>query len=307
MSSIFVSYSRSDEAFARKLGRALSDAGLDVWIDVEDIPAGMKWSSAIQHGLDNANLMIVIISPTSMESRNVEDEWQYYLDNNKPIIPVLLEPAKIHFQLARIQYIDFHRQDFDSAYNRLVVELRSKGINISAPQQPIAPQPVSSHPPHPVEVPVSTSPTPSYRPPPAVNISAPPFDVSGEPMYRTASAKRGGLNYLMIGGAIAVVAVIISVAIILLSGRGGNPCPGLPDSLFKAGDQMRIATTQSQFLFSNHDIDSQRVATIDRNTRIVVFGEPFCGTSSIWWPVQIGNLAGWMAENFNETRLLEAW
>ena len=69
----------------------------------------MKWSSAIQQGLDAGDLLIVIISPNSMVSRNVEDEWQYYLDNHKPVIPVLLHPAKIHFQLSRIQYIDSNR------------------------------------------------------------------------------------------------------------------------------------------------------------------------------------------------------
>jgi hypothetical protein len=48
MARIFISYSRVDEAFARQLAKTLSEYGADVWIDVEDIPAGMKWSSAIQ-------------------------------------------------------------------------------------------------------------------------------------------------------------------------------------------------------------------------------------------------------------------
>jgi hypothetical protein len=36
---IFISYSRHDEDFARRLATSLSDMGADVWIDVEDIPA----------------------------------------------------------------------------------------------------------------------------------------------------------------------------------------------------------------------------------------------------------------------------
>ncbi len=139
MARIFISYSRKDEPFARRVAEVLSGMGADVWIDVEDIPVGMKWSSAIQQGLDSGQLLIVVISPDSMASRNVEDEWQYYLDHGKPIVPVLLEPAKVHFQLNRLQYIDFHTQPFDIAINQLYAELRRKGLSLEAPAQPQAP------------------------------------------------------------------------------------------------------------------------------------------------------------------------
>jgi formylglycine-generating enzyme required for sulfatase activity len=131
MARIFISYSRTDEAFARRLAASLSQLGADVWIDVEDIPAGMKWSRAIQQGLDMAEILLVIISPDSMTSQNVEDEWQYYLDQKKPVVPLLWKPAKIHFQLNRIQYIDFHQQDYDSALDDLHNELQRKGIYLN--------------------------------------------------------------------------------------------------------------------------------------------------------------------------------
>lgn len=146
MARIFISYSRRDEAFARQLARSLSELGADIWIDVADIPAGMKWSRAIQQGLDLCEVMIVIISPDSMASSNVEDEWQYYLDEGKPVIPVLYRPAKIHFQLSRIQYVNFHSQDYDLALRQLHGELRRKGVRINSigqfaqPTAPLPPQ-----------------------------------------------------------------------------------------------------------------------------------------------------------------------
>ena len=133
MARIFISYSRKDEAFARRLAESLSNMGADVWIDIEDIPAGMKWSRAIQQGLDTGQLIIVVISPDSMASSNVEDEWQYYLDQDKPVVPVLLRPARIHFQLNRLQYIDFHSQDYGQAIGQLYGELRTKGLQLSPP------------------------------------------------------------------------------------------------------------------------------------------------------------------------------
>lgn len=323
MSSIFVSYSRKNEPFARKLARALSDSGVDVWLDVEDIPAGMKWSSAIQQGLDTANLLIVVITPDSMASTNVEDEWQYYLDNKKTVIPVLLEPTKIHFQLARIQYIDFHTQDFDTAFVQLVAELQRKGVMI-VPPKPIEPQPVIPPSPKPPEAydyfnreraaqaaqmdesPVMPDAKKSAPPPQVTPFHA---NLSSSASFETATNAPpiDTMRYVILGG----VALIAVVALLLIfssfsGGGGGNPCPNLPDSQFKTGDALRIIG-DAQTLFSTHDFDSASVATVPSNFRIVIFGSPVCGENSIWWPVTVGTLQGWMAENFNSQRLLQKW
>lgn len=159
MPHIFISYSRSDEPFARQLATSLSQMGADIWIDIEDIPAGMKWSRAIQQGLDTADLLIVIISPDSMASHNVEDEWQYYLDSRKPVLPVLLKPAKIHFQLNRLQYVDFNRQNYDTALYQLYQELRRKGIYLN----PIGPEPAAAYRPSPHQF-TPSAPTPVKKP-----------------------------------------------------------------------------------------------------------------------------------------------
>lgn len=139
MANIFISYSRKDEKFARQLAKSLSDLGADVWIDVDDIPAGMKWSTAIQQGLDVCDAGIVIITPTSMASHNVEDEWQYILDNKKPLIPILLQQTKIHFQLSRVQYVRFDNRPFDEALADLVHQFALKSIMLDkpSPKQPV--------------------------------------------------------------------------------------------------------------------------------------------------------------------------
>jgi hypothetical protein len=121
---VFISYSRENVEFARKLAKSLSEAGAKVWIDVENIPAGMNWSSAIQEGLNICESMILIISPASMASRNVENEWQYFLDQGKRLIPVLLKPVQSpHFQLSRIQHIDFYNHPYETALEKLALEL----------------------------------------------------------------------------------------------------------------------------------------------------------------------------------------
>ncbi len=124
MPKIFISYSRKDEIFARQLATDLDHLGAGVWIDVDDIPPGVNWSSAIQQGLDACDTLVLVMSPDALGSTNVTDEWQYFRDEGKPIVPVLCRRTQIvHFQLRRIQYIDFAEQDYDTALNQLRARL----------------------------------------------------------------------------------------------------------------------------------------------------------------------------------------
>lgn len=137
MPSIFISHSSKDKAFAKKLVQTLEEHGLDTWMDSDDIRAGIKWSSAIQEGLNQGSLMVVILSPDSMQSKNVEDEWQYYIDKHKPIVPILYKATdNIHFQLARIQYVDFVSLPYDEGIKRLISELRHHHIDVSVSDSP---------------------------------------------------------------------------------------------------------------------------------------------------------------------------
>jgi WD40 repeat protein len=120
MTKVFISYSRQDEEFARQIATDLDRLGANIWIDVDDIPPGVNWSSAVQQGLDTCDALLLILSPDSMESGNVADEWQYFRDESKPIIPVLhRSTANVHFQLRRIQYVDFLTQEYDTALTQL--------------------------------------------------------------------------------------------------------------------------------------------------------------------------------------------
>ena len=123
MTRVFLSYSHADRAFASRLSSALVERGLEVWIDEKGIHGGARWSTSVQEGLDRCDALVLVVSPSSMASSNVEDEWQYVLDKGKPVVPVLHEPADLHFQLGRIQHIDFVAQDFEPALRQLVASI----------------------------------------------------------------------------------------------------------------------------------------------------------------------------------------
>lgn len=139
MTRVFISYSRKDLEFATRLAQSLTQAGIDVWMDVEDIQIGSKWSKSIQQGLDSSDVLCVIISPASMESTNVEDEFTYFLDQKKPVIPIYWKPGKIHFQLGRIQYIDFYANPYDTGVRLLLDEIEKRKAESDALPPPPSP------------------------------------------------------------------------------------------------------------------------------------------------------------------------
>ena len=74
MPLIFISYSHHDKAFATQLAKALPPLGIEPWIDLQGIHGGARWSTSVQEGLETCEALILILSPESMGSSNVEDE-----------------------------------------------------------------------------------------------------------------------------------------------------------------------------------------------------------------------------------------
>ncbi len=120
---IFLSYARSDEAFVTRLANNLLKQNIDVWLDVFRLEPGTSWARQIGEALDTSQVMLLVMSPTSMASENVDDEWNYYLDQKKPIVTVRYAPCKVPYRLSKLQYVDFHDNDYDQAMARLVATL----------------------------------------------------------------------------------------------------------------------------------------------------------------------------------------
>lgn len=105
--TIFFSYSRKDSDFALELGKKLREVGANIWLDQLDISPGTNWDNSIQKALENSDTLLVILSKTSVISKNVNDEYSYALEEGKRVVPVLLEDCDIPFRLKRLQYADF--------------------------------------------------------------------------------------------------------------------------------------------------------------------------------------------------------
>ncbi len=131
----FFSYCREDSEFALKLAEDLKAAGANVWIDQIDIEPGAEWDSAVEEALNASPRMLVILSPVSVNSKNVRDEVSFALNEGKRVIPVLYRDCKVPFRLARLQQIDF-RADYARG---LKILLRAIGV-----EQPVLSPPAAA-------------------------------------------------------------------------------------------------------------------------------------------------------------------
>ena len=126
----FFSYSRDDSEFAFRLAKDLKSAGANVWLDQVDIAPGEEWDSAVEVALDQSPHMLLILSPSSVKSRNVRNEITFALNKQERIIPILYQDCEVPLQLLRVQHIDF-RSDYASGLKTLLETL--------AAEQPLKP------------------------------------------------------------------------------------------------------------------------------------------------------------------------
>lgn len=91
MSDVFISYSRKDSAFARRLANALEQQNRDVWIDWQDIPRGENWLNEIYRGIESADAFVFVVSRSSLTSEICNDEVRYARYRGKRIMPLILE------------------------------------------------------------------------------------------------------------------------------------------------------------------------------------------------------------------------
>jgi formylglycine-generating enzyme required for sulfatase activity len=140
----FISYAREDSAFVLRLAGDLKARGADIWLDQLDIRPGQPWDREVERALTDCDEMLVILSPVSVESRNVMDEVAFALDEGKTVIPVLHRDCKLPLRIRRLHFIDL-KSDYEPAIGRLVQVLAAgqQAVAATAAQGSV---PTTAHP-----------------------------------------------------------------------------------------------------------------------------------------------------------------
>ena len=124
-SKVFVSYSRRNKEFAKKLNDSLDSNGVDAWVDWEGIPLSSDWMDEITRAIEGADAFLFIITPDSLASKVCYDELELGLKYNKKLIPILhIEPNKdstMHDELGATNWVYMREEDdYDATLPALI-------------------------------------------------------------------------------------------------------------------------------------------------------------------------------------------
>src|SRR5688500_15430725 len=108
MADVFISYARVDKARIAPLVAAIEARGWSVWWDPEIAP-GQEFDRQITRELEMAAAVVVVWSPTSVESRWVRGEAREGAERGI-LVPVRFEKATLPIDVRA-----FHTTDFDEA------------------------------------------------------------------------------------------------------------------------------------------------------------------------------------------------
>ena len=103
--TLFLSYSHSDEAKARRISSALRQVGYEVWWD-ELIEGGAVYARSISTALQTADVVIVLWSAAAVESDWVRDEAAQGRDRQR-LVPLRIDGTRPPLGFGQYQAINF--------------------------------------------------------------------------------------------------------------------------------------------------------------------------------------------------------
>jgi len=105
---VFISYSHSDPEWTREFAETMVNIGLNVWFDEFNIKAGQSLGEALEKGLRESDIVVLLINSENVNRPNLFFEIGAALGMNKRIIPVVspnFEAYTLPLPLQRIKFL----------------------------------------------------------------------------------------------------------------------------------------------------------------------------------------------------------
>ncbi|MBD2567350.1 TIR domain-containing protein [Anabaena lutea] len=109
MAQVFLSYSEKERAVMEKVAKLLMRKSFTVWTNKTDIQSGTDFVESIYRGIEEADNLVFLMSPASLQSEYCQMEVSHAFSLKKRIIPVLIEQVDIEqiaVELRTLHFID---------------------------------------------------------------------------------------------------------------------------------------------------------------------------------------------------------
>ena len=127
---IFISYAHQDAEFAQRLEEDLQTNGWQTWMAPDSIRLGEKWVEAINRGLLESGIFVLIITPQSVDSRWVQTETNVAISMEHRgeirLLPLMVKSTAMPPLWSDYQWIAISSEiDYEAGLVTLLNELNS--------------------------------------------------------------------------------------------------------------------------------------------------------------------------------------
>ena len=127
-SGVFLSYARADgEQFAQTIRERLCKLAPDIVIKQDRLllEGGVGWWKQLTGAIDSVEFLILVMTPSAMQSPNVRKEWRYARQQGVCVYPVKAAPdAELHFSQLPRWMSKAHFFDLDKEWDTFIAHLR---------------------------------------------------------------------------------------------------------------------------------------------------------------------------------------
>src|SRR5436305_4076326 len=277
MSYVFISHVEEDAATARELAGGLEEAGYTAWFYERDSLPGPPYVTQILQAIGQSTVMIVLVSPATLGSWQVDREIFQAFETEKHMIPLLIGITYQELRNRRKEWVlmfgaatslSIPSGGVSAIMPRLIQGLKGMGVEPTAPAHTTAAAPT------PVPAVTTGPPAAQDTHTPQPDTQTPPTPVPG-PRSQTP-------RYLLIGNAAVFVLLVGSILIwkLMPSPRPSRPPP-------------QVSTLYTTTLESYHRFASgahaalPRVGTFPAHTADVAYSFEHSGGGSGSIPIQV--------------------
>ena len=126
-SEVFISYSRKDREFVKRLEAELERRGREAWVDWEGIRPAEEFMQAIFPAIEGTDTFIFVLSPDSVTSEICGKELAHAVSHNKRMIPIMArdtDAKAVPEPLAKLNWVFARDADsFEAAADFLISAL----------------------------------------------------------------------------------------------------------------------------------------------------------------------------------------
>ncbi len=134
---IFVSHAHQDAAFAQRLAADLRRQGWDIWIAPQSIYPGEQWVTAVNRGLEESRIFLLVLTPSAAQSSWVrrETDAAIHLEQQGEIqfIPLDVQPTRRPPLWQTYHWISF-QNDYGTGLAQLTQTLRGEPAKSVTPK-----------------------------------------------------------------------------------------------------------------------------------------------------------------------------